>query len=48
MSLFDRLHAAGNTIIVVTHEPHIADHTRRIIHLSDGNIVKDEQRGVES
>jgi putative ABC transport system ATP-binding protein len=48
MSLFDRLHAAGNTIIVVTHEPHIADHTHRIIHLSDGNIVKDEQRGVES
>lgn len=48
MSLFDRLHAAGNTIIVVTHEPHIADHTRRIIHLSDGNIVKDEQRGAES
>ncbi len=44
MALFDRLHAAGNTLIVVTHEPHIAKHARRIIQLSDGDIVKDEQR----
>jgi putative ABC transport system ATP-binding protein len=48
MVLFDRLHAAGNTLIVVTHEPHIAKHARRIIHLSDGNIVKDEQQGAAS
>ena len=48
MTLFDRLHAAGNTLIVVTHEPHIAKHARRIIHLSDGNIVKDEQQGAGS
>jgi putative ABC transport system ATP-binding protein len=48
MTLFDRLHAAGNTLIVVTHEPHIAKHARRVIHLSDGNIVKDEQQGAGS
>jgi putative ABC transport system ATP-binding protein len=48
MALFDRLHAAGNTLIVVTHEGHIAKHARRVIHLSDGNIVKDEHRGAES
>ena len=48
MALFDRLHATGNTLIVVTHEPHIAKHARRIIHLSDGDIVRDEQRGVQS
>ena len=48
MVLFDRLHAAGNTLIVVTHEPHIAKHARRIIHLSDGNIVQDEQQGAAS
>ena len=48
MSLFDRLHSEGNTLIVVTHEPHIARHARRVIHLSDGNIVKDEQQGARS
>jgi putative ABC transport system ATP-binding protein len=48
MALFDRLHAAGNTLIVVTHEAHIAKHARRVIHLSDGDIVKDEQRGAQS
>ena len=46
MALFDRLHAEGNTLIVVTHEPHVAKHARRVIHLSDGNIVKDEQQGA--
>ena len=48
MALFDRLHAAGNTLIVVTHESHIAKHARRIIYLSDGDIVRDEQRGARS
>ena len=48
MALFDRLHAAGHTLIVVTHEPHIAKHARRVIHLSDGDIVGDEQQGAET
>ena len=48
MSLFDRLHSEGNTLIVVTHEPHVARHARRVIHLADGNIVKDEQQGAKS
>ena len=48
MTLFDRLHSAGNTLIVVTHEAHVARHARRAIHLSDGNIVKDELQGVKS
>jgi putative ABC transport system ATP-binding protein len=48
MELFDQLHAEGNTLIVVTHEPHIAEHARRAIHLSDGNIVRDEQQGARS
>ena len=47
MALFDRLHSAGNTLIVVTHEAHVAKHARRVIHLSDGNIVKDEQQGAK-
>jgi putative ABC transport system ATP-binding protein len=46
MTLFDRLHADGNTLIVVTHEAQVAQHARRVIHLSDGNIVRDEKQGV--
>jgi len=45
MRLFDILHEAGNTIIVVTHEQHIADHARRVIHLSDGRITSDGPSG---
>ncbi len=43
MSLFDRLHRQGNTIIVVTHEHDIAMHTHRVIHLRDGKVEKDEK-----
>jgi putative ABC transport system ATP-binding protein len=43
MSLFDDLHAAGNTIILVTHEPVIAAHADRVIHLLDGKISSDEK-----
>jgi putative ABC transport system ATP-binding protein len=42
MSLFARLHQAGNTIILVTHEREIAEHAGRIIHLRDGKIECDE------
>jgi putative ABC transport system ATP-binding protein len=42
MFLFDRLHSLGNTIIVVTHEPDIAAHTRRIVSIRDGRIATDE------
>jgi len=42
MQLFDELHQAGNTIILVTHEEEIAQHSHRIIRLLDGKIVSDE------
>jgi putative ABC transport system ATP-binding protein len=45
MTLFGRLHEAGNTIVLVTHEHDIAAHARRIIHVRDGRIERDEQIG---
>ena len=41
MRLFDRLHGDGTTLIVVTHERHIADHAKRVVRLSDGDIMSD-------
>jgi putative ABC transport system ATP-binding protein len=43
MNLFEKLHAEGNTIIVVTHEPDIAQRAHRVISIRDGNIDKDER-----
>jgi putative ABC transport system ATP-binding protein len=42
MSLLDELHAAGQTIILVTHEDYIAEHAHRSIRLRDGMIESDE------
>ncbi|MGQ9559099.1 MAG: ABC transporter ATP-binding protein [Candidatus Oleimicrobiaceae bacterium] len=42
MDIFEKLHEAGNTIILVTHEEYIAEHTNRIIRLRDGMIERDE------
>jgi putative ABC transport system ATP-binding protein len=44
MGLIDEIHAAGNTVIVVTHEEEIAAHAHRIIRLRDGMIENDELR----
>ena len=41
MLLFDDLSSKGNTIIVVTHEDFIAEHTNRIIKLRDGLVESD-------
>jgi len=43
MAVFERLNREGGiTLIVVTHDPEIAAHTRRIVQLHDGKIVADE------
>ena len=41
MELFDELHQGGNTMIVVTHEQEIAEHTERQIVLRDGRVLED-------
>lgn len=41
MSIFDKLNALGRTIILVTHEPDIAEYAKRVIHVRDGLIVRD-------
>jgi putative ABC transport system ATP-binding protein len=42
MALFADLNAAGNTILVVTHERRIAEYSDRIVHLLDGRIEREE------
>src|SRR5450432_2133489 len=42
MALFDGLHAKGNTIIVVTHEPDIAEYAHRVVTIRDGVIASDQ------
>jgi putative ABC transport system ATP-binding protein len=41
MQVFHRLHAGGNTIILVTHEADIAAHAHRVIYVRDGQVEKD-------
>ncbi|NOZ04547.1 MAG: ABC transporter ATP-binding protein [FCB group bacterium] len=45
MRLFDDLHEAGNTIILVTHEEYIAKHAQRTLHILDGKINEDTLNG---
>jgi putative ABC transport system ATP-binding protein len=42
MEIFETIHDAGNTIILVTHEEYIAEHSDRIIRLRDGFVERDE------
>jgi len=43
MILFERLHQAGNTIVLVTHEADVAAYAHRTLHLRDGQVEKDVQ-----
>ncbi|WP_257299361.1 ABC transporter ATP-binding protein [Haloarchaeobius sp. FL176] len=43
MTLFEELHAEGNTVVMVTHERPIAEHAERVVHLLDGEIERIEE-----
>jgi putative ABC transport system ATP-binding protein len=44
IGLLHELHQQGNTIVVITHDPDIADEAQRLIHLKDGRIVEDHRK----
>jgi putative ABC transport system ATP-binding protein len=46
MNLFARLHQAGNTIVLVTHEAEVAAHADRIIYIRDGQVEKDVRKAA--
>lgn len=48
MKLFNQIHQAGNTVILVTHEEEIAENAHRIIRLRDGKIESDTKEAVAS
>ncbi len=45
MALFDELHSQGLTVIVVTHDPQVAQRAKRVITMSDGLIIGDKSNG---
>ena len=45
MKIFEKLNNQGHTIIMITHEADIANHAKRIIHIRDGKVEKDERNG---
>ncbi len=45
ISLFGELSAEGTTLVVVTHDPRVAEHARRVLTLIDGEIVGDKRNG---
>lgn len=45
MAILGELHAEGHTVIIVTHDMHVAEHANRIIEIHDGEIIDDRRKG---
>jgi putative ABC transport system ATP-binding protein len=48
MQIIKELHAAGNTVIVITHDNKIAEQANRVLRLKDGKIVSDTRKGEQA
>ena len=48
MDIFGKIHAAGNTVVLVTHEEDIANHAHRVVRLRDGVIESDKRKELAS
>jgi putative ABC transport system ATP-binding protein len=45
MAIFQKVNEEGHTIVMITHEPDIARHAKRIIHIKDGRLIEDKKNG---
>ncbi len=43
LRIFARLNAEGRTVVLITHEPDVAEQAKRVVHLSDGEVDRDER-----
>jgi putative ABC transport system ATP-binding protein len=43
LAIFARLNEEGRTVVLITHEPDVADQSKRVIRLSDGEVVEDHR-----
>ena len=43
LNIFGRLNLEGRTLVIITHEPEVAERAKRVIHLADGHVVHDER-----
>lgn len=43
MAIFQKLNEEGHTLVMITHEPNIAEHAKKIIHIRDGKIVEESR-----
>jgi len=47
MDIFQKINEEGHTIVMITHEPDIAEHAKRVIHIRDGRIVEDSSKHTQ-
>ena len=46
LAVFDQLNASGRTIVLITHEPEVANHVKRVVHLRDGQVIEDGRQAA--